>query len=76
MPHSTICAQSPGKGSCTGDSGGPLVTKINGKYHLIGIVSFRIGETCDGDSPSYFASVTHQLDWIRQQITGTQCNSM
>ena len=73
MPQRAMCAHSPGKATCLGDSGGPLVTKIDGKYHLIGIVSFRNYETCDGITPSYFASVTDQLDWIMDQIKGRQC---
>ena len=37
-----ICAGHPATGvdACTGDSGGPLECKIDGKWTLVGIVSW------------------------------------
>merc|ERR1712227_199074 len=35
-----ICAYADGKDSCQGDSGGPLVAKENGRYAIVGVVSY------------------------------------
>ena len=59
-----ICTFEPGKGMCQGDSGGPLVVRNqNGKYTLIGIVSFNyLG--CATGIPDVYTKVSLFDEWI------------
>ena len=63
-----ICTE-PGKGGCKGDSGGPLAVKgQDGKYFLIGIVSFDRGISKGGCAlpgwPDVYTRVAAFTDWI------------
>ena len=52
-----------------GDSGGPLATEddISGLWRLTGVVT--AGRGCgDSQNPGLYVSVSHHLDWIKQNI--------
>jgi len=51
-----------GVGPCNGDSGGPLALNRNGRYHLVGIVSW--GYNCI--APGVYGRVSEFMDWIAQ----------
>merc|ERR1712117_376266 len=49
------------KSPCRGDSGGPLVTRVNGRYTLIGVVSFGTPVCGEVDHPAVYARVSTAL---------------
>ena len=52
-----------------GDSGGPLtVVNEEGAHILVGIVSKRLGESCDQQDYAVFTSVSALLPWIESSI--------
>jgi len=59
-----------GADSCKGDSGGPLIAPENGRYALIGVLSWGID--CGPLYPEVYARVTAVKNWIQNEVTGTQ----
>jgi len=66
-----LCAGDGDKDACRGDSGGPLMlAHQNGKFYLVGIVSF--GKKCaEPGIPGVYTRVTNFLDWIEKNIENT-----
>ena len=67
VPNSKMCAYKQGTDSCQGDSGGPLVVREDGRWTIVGVVSYGIGCARNGNAGVY-ARVTNYLDWINQNI--------
>merc|ERR1712050_253395 len=57
-----------------GDSGGPLVVKEDGRWTVVGVVSYGLGCARTGYAGVY-ARVTNYLDWINSNIADGWCGS-
>jgi len=72
VPSSKMCGYKQGTDSCQGDSGGPLVVKEDGRWTVVGVVSYGLGCARSGYAGVY-ARVTNYLDWINDNIADGWC---
>merc|ERR1712018_473535 len=67
-----LCAFAKDTDTCQGDSGGPLTVSENGKYTLVGVVSYGWG--CASSTPGIYARVQGFLPWIKNLISSGECS--
>jgi len=70
-----ICAgyEQGGRDSCHGDSGGPLACRgDNGRYKLIGVVSWGARNCGSAKKPGVYAKTAAVLDWIKTYVKGAR----
>jgi len=72
IPRSQLCAYRLNRDSCTGDSGGPLVKKEDGRFTVIGLVSY--GDDCGKQNHAgIYTRVTSFMKWINKVVEDGWC---
>ncbi|XP_055328882.1 chymotrypsinogen A-like [Paramacrobiotus metropolitanus] len=65
----TLCTKYyPGHYSCHGDSGGPLQCERDGRFYLVGIVSYDVATSCRATGMTYFTKIRGLQNWIEGQL--------
>merc|ERR1719334_2709561 len=72
VPETKLCAYKQGTDSCQGDSGGPLVVMEDGRWTVVGVVSYGFGCATNGFAGVY-ARVTKYMNWIQSNIADGWC---
>merc|ERR1719430_3066988 len=72
VPETKLCAYKQGTDSCQGDSGGPLVVMEDGRWTVVGVVSYGFGCATSGFAGVY-ARVTNYMNWIQSNIADGWC---
>lgn len=54
--------------SCHGDSGGPLQCERNGRFYLVGIVSYDVATSCKETGMTFFSKIRGLQPWIEQKL--------
>merc|ERR1719259_289665 len=67
-----LCAFAKDTDACQGDSGGPLTVPENGKYTLVGVVSY--GSGCASSTSGVYVRVQGFLPWIKNLISSGECS--
>uniref|UniRef100_A0A182K2Y7 Peptidase S1 domain-containing protein n=1 Tax=Anopheles christyi TaxID=43041 RepID=A0A182K2Y7_9DIPT len=65
LHQSFLCAAAIGTDVCQGSGGSPYACERDGRYYLMGIVSWGVG--CGDGIPAVLTNVTDLSEWIRSQ---------
>ena len=63
-----MCTQdNPGESTCQGDSGSSLGRIEDGRFVLVGIISFT-GQDCSVGAPTGYTEIIPHLQWIKKHL--------